>query len=138
MTSSFCLSVCLSLRPTAGKELGALQGRGSCPAEGRVGAEGPGRREEEGHPRGPESGGGGLCSCGAGMARRAVYGARPGPTSQAGWLRPTRGRHVPAWGQWAEAPPRQAEPLTGPRAPRTDRPCVPGPGSNGLTSGFNR
>lgn len=134
MTSSFCLSVSQTHCPEG---TGGAPGAGHLPSRGKGQSGGPWEAGEEGHPRGPESGGGGLCGCGAGMTRGPVYGTRPGPASWARWLRPTRGQHVPARGQWAEAPPRQAEALTGPRVPRTDRPCVPRPGSKGLTLDFN-
>lgn len=74
-------ALCLP-RATGGKRLGVCprSGRGGCPAKGRVRAEGPerGRWEQEGAPRGPESGG--VCSAAARERLQdgaSPYGLRP-------------------------------------------------------------
>ena len=103
-----------------------LQETGGCPANRRVGAEGPGplgggggRGEQEGHPEGLSQEGGALQLWREWLQSGAVHVGSDPPGSLA-----HRGEGV-------------AQALAGLHAPHTNRPWVPKPGSHSLTSDFH-
>ena len=103
-----------------------LQETGGCPANGRVGAEGPGSPvgggragRAGGTPRGPESGGGALQLRREWLQSGAVHVGSDPPGSLA-----QHGEGV-------------AQALAGLHAPHTNGPWVPKPGSHSLTSDFH-